>query len=104
LQYLKYLASFLNIVEQFHKGQTPTLKTLFFQARALVNLQQHVAALKVLNEALQDFPHPMHSYAPWLYCMRMDYHKKNQNYTAFLEDLNEEIYFYIIGDNDYCQT
>ena len=101
---IKNWQGILNIVEQFHKGQTPTLKTLFFQARALVNLQQHDAALKVINEALQDFPHPMHSYAPWLYSMRMDYHKKNQNYTAFLEDLNEEIYFYKIGDNDYCQT
>ena len=101
---IKSWQGILDIVKQFHKGQTPTLKTLFFQARALVNLQQHDAALEVINEALEDFPHPAHSYAPWLYNMRMEYHRKNHNYDAFLEDLHKEVGFYKTGDNDYCQT
>ncbi|WP_205860358.1 hypothetical protein, partial [Polaribacter sp. 11A2H] len=30
--------------------------------------------------------------------------KKNHNYTAFFEDMQEEINFYKTGDDDYCNT
>lgn len=94
----------LDIVEQFHKRTPPTLKTLFFKARALVMLQQFDEALEVINEALEDFPLPPHSYAPWLYNLRMIIHRTHQNYSAFFEDMQEEINYYNIGDSDYCST
>ncbi|MBI6120844.1 tetratricopeptide repeat protein [Salegentibacter maritimus] len=94
----------LDIVTQFHKRKSPTLKTMFFKARALVMLQEFDAALEVINEALQDFPLPAHSYAPWFYNLRMLIHKRNHNYKAFLEDMHEEINYYKIGDSDYCST
>ncbi|OEI81071.1 hypothetical protein AST99_05255 [Formosa algae] len=94
----------LDIVVQFHRRQTPTLKTLFFQARALVKLGRLDEAHEVINEALADFPLPQHSYAPWLYNLRMIIHKHNQNYTAFFEDMYSEINYYQIGDSDYCST
>ncbi|WP_179349584.1 tetratricopeptide repeat protein [Winogradskyella pacifica] len=94
----------LDIVEQFHRRQPPTLKTLFFKARALVKLARFDEALVVINEALEDFPLPPHSYAPWLYNLRMIVHMNNQNYTAFFEDMQSEINYYKIGDSDYCST
>jgi len=94
----------LDIVVQFHRRKAPTLKTLFFQARALIKLNRFDEAYKVINEALLDFPLPQHSYAPWLYNLRMIIHKRNHNYTAFFEDMQEEINFYKIGDDDYCST
>ncbi|CDF79623.1 conserved hypothetical protein containing tetrat ricopeptide repeats [Formosa agariphila KMM 3901] len=94
----------LDIVVQFHRRKTPTLKTLFFQARALVKLGRFDEAHDVINEALNDFPLPPHSYAPWLYNLRMIIHKHNQNFTAFFEDMYSEINFYEIGDSDYCST
>ncbi|WP_299779002.1 tetratricopeptide repeat protein [uncultured Formosa sp.] len=94
----------LDIVVQFHRRKTPTLKTLFFQARALVKLGRFDEAHEVINEALNDFPLPPHSYAPWLYNLRMVIHKRNQNFTAFFEDMYAEIEFYKIGDSDYCST
>ncbi|MFB9053891.1 tetratricopeptide repeat protein [Formosa undariae] len=94
----------LDIVVQFHRRKTPTLKTLFFQARALVKLERFDEAHEVINEALNDFPLPQHSYAPWLYNLRMIIHKRHQNFTAFFEDMYSEINFYEIGDSDYCST
>ncbi|QDO94490.1 hypothetical protein FNB79_11110 [Formosa sediminum] len=94
----------LDIVVQFHSRQTPTLKTLFFQARALVKLGRYEEALTVINEALSDYPLPPHSYAPWLYNLRMVIHKINHNYTAFFEDMQSEINFYQDGDSDYFNT
>ena len=94
----------LDIVAQFHKGTPPTLKTLFFKARALVKLRQFDEALDTINVALSDFPLPPHSYAPWLYNLRMIIHKQNHNYTAFFEDMQSEINYYTIGDSEYCST
>lgn len=94
----------LNIVTQFHRRQTPTLKTLFFQARALVKLGRYDEALVIINESLSDYPLPQHSYAPWLYNLRMVIHKINHNYTAFFEDMQSEINFYVDGDSDYFST
>ncbi|MFD2541231.1 tetratricopeptide repeat protein [Lacinutrix gracilariae] len=94
----------LDIVEQFHRRQPATLKTLFFKARALVKFSRFDEALVVLNEALEDFPLPSHSYAPWLYNLRMVVHMNNQNYTAFFEDMQSEINYYKIGDINYCST
>ncbi|WP_458627057.1 tetratricopeptide repeat protein [Winogradskyella sp. PC D3.3] len=94
----------LDIVDLFHKRSHPTLKTLYFKARALVKLQRYDEALEVINEALEDFPLPPHSYAPWLYNLRMMIHRVHHNYTAFFEDMQKEINFYNDGDNDYCST
>ncbi|WP_157814209.1 hypothetical protein [Olleya sp. Bg11-27] len=113
-EYLQYLLEvngrieswqgILDIVVQFHRRETPTLKTLFFQARALFRLHRFDEALEVINEALADFPLPKHSFAPWLYNLRMIIHRRNHNYTAFFEDMHAEIDFYEVGDNDYCGT
>ncbi|MBU2061650.1 MAG: hypothetical protein KKH44_07380 [Bacteroidetes bacterium] len=94
----------LDIVAQFHRRQSPTLKTMFFKARALVKLQRFDEALEVINESLSDFPLPAHSYAPWIYNLRMIIHKVNLDYTAFFEDMQEEINYYQEGDSDYCST
>lgn len=94
----------LDIVAQFHIKNPPTLKTLYFKARALVKLQQFDDALVVINDALTGFPLPPHSYAPWFYNLRMSIHKIDQNYDAFFEDLNSEIYYYQEGDSEYCST
>ncbi|QXP59993.1 hypothetical protein [Olleya sp. HaHaR_3_96] len=113
-EYLQYLLEvngrieswqgILDIVVQFHRRETPTLKTLFFQARALFRLHRFDEALEVINEALADFPLPKHSFAPWLYNLRMIIYRRNHNYTAFFEDMHAEIDFYEVGDNDYCGT
>lgn len=94
----------LDIVKQFHIKNPPTLKTLYFKARALFKLQQFDEALVVINEALTGFPLPPQSYAPWFYNLRMSIHKMNQNYDGFFEDLNSEIYYYTEGDSEYCST
>ncbi|WP_218599228.1 lipopolysaccharide assembly protein LapB [Polaribacter sp. NJDZ03] len=94
----------LDVVVQFHRRKTPTLKTLFFQSRALIKLGRFDEAHEVINESLSDFPLPSHSYAPWLYNLRMIIHARNQNYKAFFEDMKEEISFYKIGDGNYCST
>ncbi|QXP78473.1 MULTISPECIES: tetratricopeptide repeat protein [Winogradskyella] len=113
-EYLQYLLEvngrieswqgILDIVVQFHRRETPTLKTLFFQARALFRLHRFDEALEVINEALADFPLPKHSFAPWLYNLRMNIHRINHNYTAFFEDMQEEINFYEDDDSDYFST
>ncbi|MDG1870805.1 MAG: hypothetical protein P8I78_02445, partial [Flavobacterium sp.] len=90
----------LDIVAQFHRRQSPTLKTMFFKARALVKLQRFDEALEVINESLSDFPLPAHSYAPWIYNLRMIIHKVNLEYTEFFEDMQEEINYYQEGDSD----
>ncbi|MCF8715686.1 hypothetical protein JM658_12695 [Joostella atrarenae] len=94
----------IDIVEQFHLKNLPTLKTLFFKARALVMLEDFDKAHEVINEALEGFPLPPHSYAPWLFNLRMIIHKKNHNYKAFLKDMQEEVNYYNIGDSEYCST
>ncbi|MEP2280413.1 hypothetical protein [Maribacter sp.] len=94
----------LDTVKQFHIRHTPTLKSLFFKARALFKMQRDDEALEILNEALQDFPLHSRSYAPWMYHYRMVINKRKRNYTQYFIDQQAEINYYVDGDDDYFNT
>ncbi|WP_430427497.1 hypothetical protein [Maribacter litoralis] len=94
----------LDTVKQFHIRHTPTLKSLFFKARALFKFHRDDEALVVLNEALQDFPLRSRSYAPWMLHYRMIINKRKRNYTQYFIDQQAEINYYVDGDDDYFNT
>jgi len=94
----------LDTVKQFHIRHTPTLKSMFFKARALFKFHRDDEALAVLNEALQDFPLHSRSYAPWMYHYRMIINKRKRNYTQYFLDQQAEINYYVDGDDDYFDT
>lgn len=94
----------LDTVKQFHIRHTPTLKSMFFKARALFKFHQDDEALVVLNEALQDFPLHSRSYAPWMLHYRMIINKRKRNYTQYFIDQQAEINYYVDGDDDYFNT
>jgi len=94
----------LDTVKQFHIRHTPTLKSMFFKARALFKFHRDDEALIVLNEALQDFPLHSRSYAPWMLHYRMIINKRKRNYTQYFIDQQAEINYYVDGDDDYFNT
>ncbi|WP_159023677.1 hypothetical protein [Formosa sp. L2A11] len=101
---IKSWQGILTIVNQIHANQAPILKSLYFQARALAMLHRFDEALNIINDALEDYELASYSFAPLLLYWRMIINQRNHNYAEFLKDVNAEIEYYKVGDDDYCKT